>query len=226
MATNQKLIANRTNALKSTGPRSIEGKVVSSRNAIRHGLLSRAVLLTDENAGELVELRTALEGELHSEGILEGLLVDRIVSAFWRLRRLARVEAGLFDIGYFEAVYQRALTVGGSYDAAGFDLGSLAQEPTPITDSRTIKNHAAAERQKTRAHSMKYSDSTLLAHSFLQDSKEAEAFGKLSRYEVTIERSLYRALHELQRLQAARAGVAIPPPVAVDVTVSREGNEG
>ena len=47
--------------------------------------------------------------------------------------------------------------------------------------------------------------------------------GVLSRYEVTLERSLYKALHELQRLQAARDGQAVPLPVAVDVSVSDEG---
>jgi hypothetical protein len=37
-----------------------------------------------------------------------------------------------------------------------------------------------------------------------------QKMGVLSRYEVTIERSLYKALHELQRLQAARDGQAVP----------------
>src|SRR4030081_439369 len=42
----------------------------------------------------------------------------------------------------------------------------------------------------------------------------------LSRYEVTLERSLYKALHELQRLQAARRGNTVPSPEVVDVDVS------
>ena len=49
-----------------------------------------------------------------------------------------------------------------------------------------------------------------------------EKMGVLSRYEVTLERSLYKALHELQRLQAARDGQAVPLPVVVDVSVSDE----
>jgi len=49
--------------------------------------------------------------------------------------------------------------------------------------------------------------------------------GVLSRYEVTLERSLYKALHELQRLQAARHGKAVPPPRAVDVEVSVSGSD-
>jgi hypothetical protein len=35
-----------------------------------------------------------------------------------------------------------------------------------------------------------------------------------------IERSFYRALHELQRLQATRQGQAVALPAAVDVTLS------
>jgi hypothetical protein len=48
----------------------------------------------------------------------------------------------------------------------------------------------------------------------------ADSMGKLARYETTLERAFYRALHELQRLQAVRAGELVPAPVAVDVTVN------
>lgn len=40
---------------------------------------------------------------------------------------------------------------------------------------------------------------------------------KISRYRTALERSLYRALHELERLQERRAGMNVPLPVAVDV---------
>jgi hypothetical protein len=53
--------------------------------------------------------------------------------------------------------------------------------------------------------------------------------GVLSRYEITLERTLYKALHELQRLQAARHGqaVGLPDAADVEVTISRsdETNE-
>ena len=50
---------------------------------------------------------------------------------------------------------------------------------------------------------------------------EASVPSKLSGCETTLERSLYKALHELQRLQAARrADGNAPPPVAIDVDVS------
>ena len=50
-------------------------------------------------------------------------------------------------------------------------------------------------------------------------SRGADTLTKLSRYERSIDKSLYKAMHELQRLQAARKGKH-PPPVVVDVEVT------
>lgn len=43
---------------------------------------------------------------------------------------------------------------------------------------------------------------------------------KLLRYEAMIERGIYKALHELQRIQAARAGDKPFAPLAIDLDVS------
>ncbi len=44
----------------------------------------------------------------------------------------------------------------------------------------------------------------------------------ISRYEGALERGMFQAIHELQRLQATRAGIAAPPPLALDVNVSAD----
>jgi hypothetical protein len=50
--------------------------------------------------------------------------------------------------------------------------------------------------------------------------RKAERFSKLSRYRAVVKRSLYKALHELQRLQAVRSAEAkVPPPAAIDINV-------
>ncbi len=54
----------------------------------------------------------------------------------------------------------------------------------------------------------------------IRDATGADTLSKLSRYETSLERGLYRALHELQRLQAARTGQAVDAPRVVDVDVS------
>ena len=48
----------------------------------------------------------------------------------------------------------------------------------------------------------------------------ADSLGTLSRYEVGLDRALYAAIHELQRLQPARSGEPVRVPVALDVTVT------
>ena len=51
-----KLIANRANAAKSTGPRSTEGKRISSENAQRHGLASSTGVSVDLGSPALASL--------------------------------------------------------------------------------------------------------------------------------------------------------------------------
>jgi len=45
---------------------------------------------------------------------------------------------------------------------------------------------------------------------------------RLQRHEGQLERSFYRTLHELERLQARRQGQAVMPPVVLDVNISSE----
>jgi len=52
MATAKQIAANRGNALRSTGPRTLEGRKASAMNALKHGMTSRTVLLPDEDPGE------------------------------------------------------------------------------------------------------------------------------------------------------------------------------
>ena len=84
MATAAQTRANRSNAQKSTGPRTAEGKAVVAQNAVKHGLLARAAVLQGEDWEEFTELRENLLEELSPEGRLEGLLAERIVSLSWR----------------------------------------------------------------------------------------------------------------------------------------------
>lgn len=48
----------------------------------------------------------------------------------------------------------------------------------------------------------------------------------LSRYESALERIFYKAIHELQRLQAMRMGVAVAIPMAIDITVDQPEENG
>src|SRR5688500_9563974 len=96
MSSARKAAANRQNALKSTGPKTPDGKAAVRLNALRHALLSEETLLASEDEEDLMEVAEDVRAELEPVGDLERRLVDRISSLLWRLRRLGRVEAGVF----------------------------------------------------------------------------------------------------------------------------------
>lgn len=94
----EQVAANRANARKSTGPRTAAGKAVSRSNALKYGLLSREVVIRHgrlrESAAEFGTFRTEFDETLRPVGALETLLVERIVTIAWRLRRALRAETG------------------------------------------------------------------------------------------------------------------------------------
>jgi hypothetical protein len=65
-----------------------------------------------------------------------------------------------------------------------------------------------------------------LGLALMRDAHKGCVFDKIIRYEATLDRNYYRAVHELQRLQAARRGEHVPVPLAVDVTIDRRDDGG
>lgn len=47
MTTAAQIEANRRNVLKSTGPKTVEGKIVAASNATKHGLLAKLPVVPD-----------------------------------------------------------------------------------------------------------------------------------------------------------------------------------
>jgi hypothetical protein len=56
-----------------------------------------------------------------------------------------------------------------------------------------------------------------VAESLRDDLGGAKVLANLSRHEARLERAFYRALHELERLQARRHGQPVPPPVVGEI---------
>src|ERR671920_1131121 len=117
MTSEKQVQANRRNALKSTGPKTPEGKDAVRLNANKHGLRAQEVLLPGEDEEALKELDENLRAELQPVGELENLLVDGIVAAHWKLRRLRRVEAGIFAWELYGELGERAQQEAQSYES-------------------------------------------------------------------------------------------------------------
>ena len=98
MATPAQLNANRANALLSTGPRSVEGKAASSRNATKFGIFSEALIIPGEDPAELDALTAEFEAEYIPETALERTLLGNAVRAIWVERRCARIEAEILRV--------------------------------------------------------------------------------------------------------------------------------
>ena len=185
MTSEKQIEANRQNALLG-GVKTEEGKTISRYNAIKHGLLSREVLLEGEDEQSLLELGKRLRSELSPATEIEQLLVDRIITNTWRLKRVLEVERNTMEWQKF-------------YQETDLDLGSYGFEEEPKDQK---------EKQKIRKRVKQ-----MVVNSGIE---------QIIRYEITIERSIYKALHELQRIQSARAGEKPPAPIAIDVDISRD----
>jgi hypothetical protein len=87
MATEAQIKANRQNALKSTGPRTEEGKEAVSQNATKHGLCSCKNVIRSESQEEYNLFHDEMISDLSPVGAMEKVLAERIVSLSWRLKR-------------------------------------------------------------------------------------------------------------------------------------------
>ncbi|HEX2897400.1 MAG TPA: hypothetical protein VHP63_05045, partial [candidate division Zixibacteria bacterium] len=88
--------ANQQNAQNSTGPKTEEGKKVSSQNATKHGLNSVNIIINSPHLKEEQKdydlLVAALIDELEPRSQLQTHFVYKIANAHWRYNRLINAE--------------------------------------------------------------------------------------------------------------------------------------
>jgi len=88
-----KVEANRRNGELSTGPRTVEGKVIVARNAMKHGIFAAVPVVPGECPEAWEAHRAGVVDSLGPVGLLEINLAERAALLLWRLQRLARYEA-------------------------------------------------------------------------------------------------------------------------------------
>jgi hypothetical protein len=87
---------NRANAQYSTGPRSETGKLALSRNALKHGLASGALLIPGEDPAAFEAVKTALLEEHQPATETETLLVTEMAQSWWLMQRAIRLQNDCF----------------------------------------------------------------------------------------------------------------------------------
>jgi hypothetical protein len=207
MATQAQIQANRNNSQKSTGPRSPEAKAVSRFNALKSGIHAQSQVIPGEDAGELEALAADYRGQFEPESPLEIFLVDSMVAADWKLRRLRKIEAQL---------WQRELTGSPQGPDAAADLAE-AYSRNPVL-SQVQRRIESTERSYYRAlKQMQQIQKEAAAHEAEEGRRWREYLRSLPDEEV------------LPAKPAAKLGSILPVQTAPDskepAAASLEGNE-
>lgn len=301
--TEKKAAANRRNALKSTGPKTTEGKKRASMNALKHGLRSASLAIPHlENPEDWETHRALVVRDLAPVGYLETILSERIAALLWRLGRVVRYESEVVSIAvsteetdytgrgtlaelktaleHQEEAYKtvhRVEALKGKAHVSGEDAASILETwadflgldlypedgggrlvveipgvPNGQEDywddfegwTRNLVEEGLQALAKLDPDFNPTMDPWIMtgAHAFHKLEEARKAYDakatkvdidrrkallpedadleKVTRYETTLERSLFRSLHELQRLQAGRSGVGLLPPATVDMDLS------
>jgi hypothetical protein len=195
MTSYRQIEANRRNALKSTGPRTVAGKEQSRRNAIRHGLTAETVIGLLEDAEDYRQFEAAVIADYDAQSAVERELVLRLASILWRLRRATTMETGLFEIqaehlhDYRQT--RKLLPHSQSVIHAVFGQADLGHDDSPADKNQgdtmlgTKSNGSAVE----------------LARCFLGLANLPNfALDRLSRYEATLWRQAGRIIYALEML--------------------------
>ena len=95
-----RLLANRANAQKSSGPKTETGKLRSSLNSSRHSLTGQLVCKTQEELEAAQKFTAQIFAELLPEGPSETARVIAIAENEIRLARIRQLEDGIFAEGF------------------------------------------------------------------------------------------------------------------------------
>jgi len=97
MASPAQITASRVNGALSRGPVTSEGKSISSRNSLKLGLYSEAVIIPGEDPADLDELTAEYYAHYNPIGPAETELLDQAIQAQWMKRRYFRIEAAVIN---------------------------------------------------------------------------------------------------------------------------------
>jgi len=180
MTSYRQIEANRRNALKSTGPKSEEGKQASRCNALRHGLTAETVIGSLEDAEDYKAFEAAITADYDAQSAVERELVLRLASILWRLRRATTMETGLFEIQADHLYHYR-------------------ENRQLLSDSRDVIHTFLRRADSDR--NTKADNTVEFARCFLRLANLPNfALDRLSRYEATLWRQAGRILFALDAL--------------------------
>jgi hypothetical protein len=118
--------ANRINSLKSCGPKTAEGKAISRRNGLKHGMTGQGVVALDEDAAEVERRHVTLKVEMAPQTLIGAVLIRELATLSVRMERGSRQE--------FATVGERVRHALENYDAEQLEraqqiMAGIADDP-------------------------------------------------------------------------------------------------
>jgi hypothetical protein len=200
MTSIRQIEANRRNALRSTGPRTEEGKRSSRANAYRHGLTAETVVRDVEDADDYAAFEAAVIADYDARTAVQRELVLRLASLLWRLRRATAVETDLLSI-QAESLAERRNGCSGVKQQCDMSPRAVYLPTVRLPGHGDDPNqaHSPAERHNDYAASNRHNDDTAptrtLTHCFLRLANlDSAVFDRLSRYEAALWRQTMQTL--------------------------------
>jgi hypothetical protein len=204
--------ANRRNALRSTGPKTENGKRRSRRNAVRHGLTAETVIVPLEDTRDYQAFEAAIIADYDARTAVERELVLRLASLLWRIRRSTAIETDLLQI-QAEILSDRRLEL-----VAGGDTEQEPQSAVCPPSQRTVlpkvqRYSGNGSRPDDQSHSVNnQSDHAKgsglpgaarnLTYCFLRLANlDNGVFERLGRYETALWRQIMQTLFVLQTIK-------------------------
>ena len=92
MSSLRRILSSRANGRLSRGPLTQEGKQRASRNGVRHGLLSRCLVLDIESSDAFDDLLSQLVERLQPADGMELGFIEEMAASYWRMRRAWAME--------------------------------------------------------------------------------------------------------------------------------------
>ena len=96
IVSDNKVRANRSNAKKSTGPKTLSGKEKVSGNALTHGLTAEKHVIIGESIEEFNTFKDSMFKTYEPLGAYEEEIFIKLVELLWRLRRVGLIETGIY----------------------------------------------------------------------------------------------------------------------------------
>jgi hypothetical protein len=167
MVSEKQLEANRRNAQKSTGPRTIEGKSNSSRNNLRHGLTGQISLLPTEDREAHDTFCNELIDSFNPETPMERQLANSIAEDSWRLNRARAIEDNIFALGHQHERREAQIALADAEtfqtQAAAFDRLTIYEQRINGNLQRNMKLLRDLQTERKAEHNQALEEAKLLA---------------------------------------------------------------